>query len=60
MNLDLSFIGNTVDPDQLGSDEAIRSGSTLFSILFEKAFLQIDDKIWEECCIHNIISMTRV
>ena len=35
LNLDLSFSENIVDPDQLASDEAIWSGSTLFSTLFE-------------------------
>ena len=35
LNLDLSFFENTVDPDQLASDEASWSGSTLFSTLIE-------------------------
>ena len=30
---DLSLSDNTVDPDQLASDKAIRSGPTLFSTL---------------------------
>ena len=32
---DLSIFENTVDPDQLASNEAIWSGSTLFSIMIE-------------------------
>ena len=35
LNPDLSFFENTIDPDQLASDEAIRSGTTAFSTLFE-------------------------
>ena len=30
----MQFFENTVDPDQLASDEAIWSGSTLYSTLF--------------------------
>ena len=33
---DFYFFENSVDPDQLASDEAIWSGSTLFSTLIEK------------------------
>ena len=35
LSLDLSFFENTVDPDQLASDEAIWSGSIQFSKLVE-------------------------
>ena len=34
LNLDLSTFQNSVDPDQLASDESIRSGSTLLINLF--------------------------
>ena len=33
LNSDVSFFENTVEPDQQVSDEAIWSGSTLFSFL---------------------------
>ena len=35
LNLQLSIFENTVDPEQLASDEAIWLGSLLFSILIE-------------------------
>ena len=44
LNPDLSFFENTVDPDQLASDEAIWSGSTLLSTWIENTCLQL------ECC----------
>ena len=34
LNPDSSFFENSVDPDQLASDAAILSGSTLFSTLY--------------------------
>ena len=34
LNPDISSFENTVDPDQLASDEAIWSGATLLSTLF--------------------------
>ena len=35
------FFENTVGPDQLASDEAISSGSTLFSTLIENTCLPL-------------------
>ena len=40
-NPNLSFIENIVDPDQLASDEAIWSGSTMISTLIENTYLQL-------------------
>ena len=51
--MDLFFFENTVDPDQLASEEAIWSGSTLFSTLIENTCLfnwnaaGLHDKNWE-------------
>ena len=42
LNLNLSLIENTVDPDQLASDKAICSGSTLFSTLIGNTYLQLE------------------
>ena len=44
LNLALFYFDNTVDSNQLASDKAIWSGSTLFSIQIENTFLQM------ECC----------
>ena len=38
LNPDLSFFKNTVDPDQLASDEAILSEPTLFSTLIVNTY----------------------
>ena len=38
LNPDVFFSENRADPDQLASEEAIRSGSTLFSTLMDKMF----------------------
>ena len=40
----ISYFENSVDPDQLASNEAIGSESTLFSIMIENTCLQL------ECC----------
>ena len=39
LTADLSFFENTVDPDQLASDEAIRLVTTLFSTLLKSTCL---------------------
>ena len=36
LNQDLSYFGNTVEPDQMASDDATWSGSTLFTTLIDK------------------------
>ena len=62
LNLDFSFLQNTVDPDQLASDEASWSGSTLFSILLTTGMLKIISiNIREKEVLHiTICSMRRV
>ena len=42
LNVGLFFFENTVDPDQLASDEAILPGSTLFPTLLVNVCLQLD------------------
>ena len=54
LNANLSFIENTVDPDQLASDQAGCSGSTQFSILIDNICLQM------ECCMLQDKNWVRV
>ena len=53
--MDISYIENTVDPDQLASSEAIRSGFTQFSTPVENACFKPEScmgkaKTGEESC----------
>ena len=41
LNLDFILFVNNVDPDQLATDEAISSGSTLFSSWIENTCFQL-------------------
>ena len=61
LNPVLSFIENTVDPDHLTSDKAIRSGLTLLSTLSEvliAVMLHYQRKQSGEKCSTKLFSMT--